>query len=363
MNLLVSDINPMAHENHIPSHPMGIDRWELAPGSLVWVRHALPAWSLTHVADDAVIVTTPEASDTQLFNMVVAPNSEVVVIPGGDAGKTWTSVEQIHAALRESSRSRVVAVGGGACSDVAGFAAGTWRRGIPWHAIPTTLLAGVDAAIGGRTCINTNVGKNAASLFHAPNSVWVDIPELLAMPFSVLSEGAAEVIKSGFSHDTTIKAQLLEGGRSDLAEAVRRTIMVSMQESRAMLTGVSTFDTLGFGHEATYVLEPYFEYSLSHGRAVAYGLALSTALASEDALPDLCFLLRMFRLAGDTQFEMPTAAYMVAALRKDPHCGPDLMFTTLKSSDPRGLPTLVRRGWSATQVMNAWNRACAALSE
>src|SRR4051794_1389569 len=145
---------------------------------------------------------------------------QVLVVPSGEQAKTLEVVARLWddfagAALTRSDA--VVAVGGGATTDVVGFAAATWLRGVRVVHVPTTLLAMVDAAVGGKTGINTSAGKNLAGAFHPPAAVLVDLDLLTALPAHEWVNGMAEVVKAGFIADPAILA-LVE---ADPAEAAR----------------------------------------------------------------------------------------------------------------------------------------------
>ena len=131
-------------------------------------------------------------------------NVKVMTVPDGEAQKDFKTVQKIWHELGKSNFSRsdaIIGLGGGATTDLAGFAAASWLRGISWYAIPTSLAAMVDASIGGKTAINSPAGKNLIGAFYSPSAVYIDLDFLKTLPKRDISAGMAEVIKCGFISD------------------------------------------------------------------------------------------------------------------------------------------------------------------
>jgi 3-dehydroquinate synthase len=180
----------------------------------------------------------------------------------------------------------VVAVGGGAVTDLAGFVAATWMRGVRVVHVPTTLLGMVDAAVGGKTGINTAAGKNLVGAFHEPAAVLVDLATLDTLPMPELVAGMAEVVKAGFVADPTIldlveadPAAALDPGGAVLPELVRRAIRVKADIVGADLRESHLREVLNYGHTLGHAIERREDYRWRHGAAVSVGLVFAAELA------------------------------------------------------------------------------------
>jgi len=221
---------------------------------------------------------------------------EVFTIPAGETNKTretWSRLTDQMLAKRFGRDSAVIALGGGVIGDIAGFVAATYMRGVPVIQVPTTLVAMVDASIGGKTAVDTPAGKNLVGVFHPPRGVVVD-PQLLAtLPLRELRAGLAEVIKHGVIADASYLHQVASGvsrllsehgsadgssGDSMLSLIVRsveiKADVVSRDEREEGLRKV-----LNFGHTIGHAVESVSGFSLLHGEAVAIGMALESRLA------------------------------------------------------------------------------------
>jgi 3-dehydroquinate synthase len=215
--------------------------------------------------------------------------AEAVVVPDGEAAKT---AEVAAGAWEEFGRlgltrsDAVVGVGGGAVTDLAGFLAATWVRGVRVVQLPTSLLGMVDAAVGGKTGINTGAGKNLVGAFHPPAAVLADPDVLGGLPAAEFRSGLAEVVKCGFIADTAI-LDLLEAdptGRRDTAELIARSVQV-----KADAVGEDLYDTgrreyLNYGHTLAHAIERVEDFGWRHGEAVAVGLVFAAELAAQAGL-------------------------------------------------------------------------------
>ncbi len=179
-----------------------------------------------------------------------------------------------------------VSLGGGAATDLAGFVAATWMRGVRVVHVPTTLLAMVDAAVGGKTGINTAAGKNLVGAFHEPSAVLVDLATLDTLPRDELVAGSAEIIKAGFIADPTIldlveadPAAALDPAGSVLPELVRRAIQVKAEVVASDLRESNLREILNYGHTLGHAIERREEYRWRHGAAVSVGLVFAAELA------------------------------------------------------------------------------------
>ncbi len=180
----------------------------------------------------------------------------------------------------------VVSMGGGAVTDLAGFVAATWMRGIRVVHVPTTLLAMVDAAVGGKTGINTAAGKNLVGAFHEPSAVLVDLATLDTLPAAELVAGSAEILKAGFIADPEIlelverdPSVALDPAGDVLPELVRRSIQVKADVVAADLRESHLREILNYGHTLGHAVEHRESYRWRHGSAVSVGLVFAAELA------------------------------------------------------------------------------------
>jgi 3-dehydroquinate synthase len=180
----------------------------------------------------------------------------------------------------------VVSFGGGAVTDLAGFVAATWMRGVRVVHVPTTLLAMVDAAVGGKTGINTAAGKNLVGAFHEPSAVLADLAVLDTLPAAELVAGSAEVVKTGFIADPVIlerieadPAAALDPAGPVLPELVERSIRVKADVVAADLRESHLREILNYGHTLGHAIERREDYRWRHGAAVSVGLVFAAELA------------------------------------------------------------------------------------
>ena len=180
----------------------------------------------------------------------------------------------------------IVSLGGGAATDLAGFVAATWMRGVRVVHVPTSLLAMVDAAVGGKTGINTAAGKNLVGAFHEPSAVLVDLAVLDTLPAAELVAGSAEIVKTGFIADPVIlelieadPAAALDPAGPVLPELVRRSIQVKADVVAADLRESSLREILNYGHTLGHAIERREDYRWRHGSAVSVGLVFAAELA------------------------------------------------------------------------------------
>ena len=197
-------------------------------------------------------------------------------VPAGEAAKTGVVLGRLWEALRIGRDGGIVALGGGSTTDVAGFAAATYMRGVPWTAVPTTLVGQVDAGIGGKTAIDLTGAKNVVGAFHWPARVVCDPALLTTLPQPERVNGLAEVVKTG----------LLAGDR-----VWERSEPEQVRACAAFKSGICLADPhdrgpraqLNLGHTFAHALETAAGYALPHGRAVALGLLAALRLSG---LPD-----------------------------------------------------------------------------
>ena len=199
-------------------------------------------------------------------------------LPDGDESKQMAVVEEVYRYLNDHRFTRndlIVAVGGGALTDAAGFIAGTYLRGIPVIYVPTTVLGAVDASIGGKTGINVG-GKNLAGVFRHPEAVVIDVDTLDALPDPIKVEGAAEAVKTGFIRDMAIvEAYERNGLDVDLEDVVDRAVAVKVDVVNADFTEQGVRAILNYGHTIGHAVET--STGRSHGHAVAIGMVAAGA--------------------------------------------------------------------------------------
>jgi 3-dehydroquinate synthase len=243
-------------------------------------------------ATTVVVVADPHVAD---FGGSVAAalraaghRVEELPIRGGEQAKSLGTVAELWdrlGALRLTRSDALVAVGGGATTDVVGFVAATWLRGIRVVHCPTTLLGMVDAAIGGKTGINTAAGKNLVGSFHPPAGVMVDLDHLATLPVDQWVSGMAEVVKAGFIADPTILDLIAldpdgaaSPGGANARELIERSIAVKADVVSRDLRESGAREFLNYGHTLGHAIELVEQYRIPHGHAVAIGLVFAAAL-------------------------------------------------------------------------------------
>ena len=235
----------------------------------------------------ALIVSEPLASRIQGLDL---GSAEVFsfAIPDGEAGKSSSTLIKIWDWLGAAGFTRsdlIVGIGGGAVTDFAGFAAASWLRGLDWIAVPTTVVGAVDAAIGGKTAINSDYGKNLIGAFHSPIKVIIDLDWFSTLTDRDFAAGLAEVVKCGFIADGKI-LDLMRGTsvseiRRDLAlvqELVERSVKVKSEVVSQDFKESFAREALNYGHTLGHAVELDCGYSLRHGECVAIGMAFMANL-------------------------------------------------------------------------------------
>jgi len=197
------------------------------------------------------------------------------------AGLCWEVLGRIGLTRSDA----VIGLGGGAATDLAGFVAATWMRGVRVYHIPTTLLAMVDAAVGGKTGINTEAGKNLVGSFHEPSAVFVDLATLETVPRNEIIAGLAEVIKTGFIADPMILELIEEDPEAALdptgtvlPELIRRSVEVKAKVVASDLRESNLREILNYGHTLGHAIERRERYRWRHGAAVSVGLVFAAEL-------------------------------------------------------------------------------------
>jgi 3-dehydroquinate synthase len=266
----------------------------IGPGLLAQAERVLPALAGPQLAIVSNTVVAPLYLD-KLAGPLRAAGKRVVeiVLPDGEAYKDWQTLNTIFDALLANRCDRtttVVALGGGVIGDLAGFAAASYQRGVPFIQVPTTLLAQVDSSVGGKTGINHPRGKNMVGAFWQPRLVLADTDTLLTLPDRELSAGLAEVIKYGLIRDPVFLEwldanmdRLLERDAEALSHAIERSCankaeVVASDERETAKEGGRAL--LNLGHTFGHAIETGVGYGeWLHGEAVAAGTVMAAELS------------------------------------------------------------------------------------
>ncbi|MFZ2503224.1 MAG: 3-dehydroquinate synthase family protein [Nocardioides sp.] len=236
-----------------------------------------------------------------------------IVLPSGEAAKTTAAVHEAWGQLGSAGFTRsdaVVTFGGGATTDVGGFIAATWLRGVPVLHVPTTVLGMVDAAVGGKTGINSGAGKNLVGAFHEPAGVICDLDLIAGLPVAEVASGLAEAVKCGFIADPEILPlaarlpPLADAvGSPTLRSVIERAIAVKaavvagdLRETHGASLGGSAGhpgrEVLNYGHTLAHAIERHEDYGIRHGEAVAIGCVFVAEVAARVGLIDTALVQR-----------------------------------------------------------------------
>ena len=290
---------------------------QLEPGYTVHVgKNLLETVQVPHarvalLADAAVL----ETFAPRLAASLERGGSSVTVhaLPAGETSKTLEVHASVLSSLAQERLTRdaaVISLGGGATSDLSGYVAASYLRGIAFYAVPTTLLGMVDASVGGKTGVNLPEGKNLVGAFHQPRGVWASLDTLETLPDAVFREGAAETFKHGLIANPSLCDRVLEPGFSadsaNLESIVSDAIQVKADIVARDPHEAGERAHLNFGHTLAHALEAFTQHKISHGDAVGYGMHYAAILS---------------RLAGGDDLRQRTRAF-------------------LEYQQPRGLPAL-----------------------
>ncbi|HLV60112.1 MAG TPA: 3-dehydroquinate synthase [Fredinandcohnia sp.] len=276
-------------------------------------------------ADEAVLALHGAAVRAAL------PDAAICTVPSGEAAKTLAWAERLWGFLIEGGFGRndvAVALGGGATLDLVGFVAATYHRGMPVVHLPTTLLAQVDASVGGKTAIDHPLGKNLVGAFHPPRMVVADLATLRTLPARERWAGLAEVAKAALIADLDLLARLeadlealAEGAPERLGPVVARAIAIKAEVVEQDERDHGLRQILNFGHTLGHALEAALGYrELLHGEAVVLGMRaavhLSCALGhlTPEEVERARALLARFPLP---RVEFPPASAVLSAARRD----------------------------------------------
>jgi len=296
-----------------------------------------------------------------------------LAVPDGEAAKTPEVAARCWDGLGRAGFTRsdaVVTIGGGATTDLGGFVAATWLRGVPVVHVPTTLLAMVDAAVGGKTGVNTASGKNLVGSFHEPAGVLCDLAMLESLPRAELVAGLGEVVKCGFIADPVILDLVertdpaeLTAGSPVLRELVERAIRVKidvvaadLRETGGVEGGHPGREALNYGHTLGHAIERAEDYRIRHGEAVALGCVYVAELARRAGLLADAVAARhrsvLDRVGLPTSYAGAPFDDLLATMRVDKKSrGSQLRFVVLRGlADP-----VVLAGPSEEDLRGAWD--------
>lgn len=233
-------------------------------------------------------------------------------LPNGEeskSGETYLKLMEFLAEVPLTRTDGVVALGGGAVGDIAGFAAATFLRGIKVIQVPTTLLAAVDSSVGGKTAINLKAGKNLAGAFHQPALVFQDAQLLRSLPEDTVRDGMAEVIKYGMIEDAALFEILKDTGsfRRDPAGIIARCVGIKHKFVEEDEFDLGVRHLLNFGHTIAHAIEILSDFQISHGSAVAKGMDRITRIAADMGWcgRDCCDELRAMLLSYGFDLSIP----------------------------------------------------------
>ena len=287
------------------------------------IRKTVGGQSAVIVSDDNVAKLYGE----QLVDTLTKNNYKIFeyIFPNGESSKKSENFISILNYLAEKNIGRtdvVVALGGGVTGDLAGFVAACYMRGIRFVQIPTTLLAAVDSSVGGKTGINLSNGKNLVGAFYQPDSVICDIDMLSTLDETTLSDGYAEIIKYGIIADSKLFDSLKNPINNQFEDVIARCV-----EIKRDIVAQDEFENnkrrlLNLGHTVGHAIEKLSNYQISHGHAIAVGMAIVTRAAfrmkmcSFDCLNDILKMLEQYKLPINTNYKADELARACLADKK-----------------------------------------------
>src|SRR5215204_4382767 len=278
-------------EIHLPSYRVRIAEGLLdSLGALV--GEAAPAHRYA-VVSDATVAGLYAGRALASF----APDAaRLHLVPSGEVHKTRDTWARVTDGMLDAGCGRdttVVALGGGVVGDLAGFVAATFMRGVPVVQCPTTLLAMIDASVGGKTGVDTAAGKNLVGAFHPPAAVLADVETITTLPLAQRRSGLVEAIKHGVLADAAYFARieselpaLLDAEPAATLETVARSVEIKADVVRADEREHGRLKTLNLGHTRGHALEHVSGYSLLHGEAIAIGMVLEARIAERLGLAE-----------------------------------------------------------------------------
>ena len=272
------------------------------------------------VSDDTVF----SLHGQKLLEVLHGHTVSTCIIPHGESSKTIETLERILGCAAECGLTRrdlMIALGGGVIGDITGFAAAVYMRGIRFIQVPTTLLAAVDASVGGKTAVDLKQGKNLAGAFHQPDLVLCDCDLIDTLPERQFANGMAEIVKHGILRDSEL-LELCDKGdpRYNIEELIERNVRIKRDivETDPFETGIRK--CLNLGHTAGHAVELLSNYELLHGEAVSIGMLIELQIGETLGITDPALrpciqeILRKLRLPTKTSISWPD---IVSAMRSD----------------------------------------------
>lgn len=269
------------------AYPVHVGRGLLSDVGRI-LQETAPAHRFALVSDDTV---APLHAQQVLAGMPEGRHTGLFTIPAGESEKTrarWGEITDAMFAWGAGRDTTVIALGGGVVGDMAGFVAATFMRGVPVVQVPTTLLAMVDAAVGGKTGVDTPQGKNLVGAFHDPSAVVMAVESLATLPADAFRSGLAEIIKHGIIADRSYY-EATRRALPDLAAlgANSNALHALIEGSVRIKAGVVADDAreggrrqiLNFGHTIAHTIEHAMHYHMLHGDAVAVGMVVEARIA------------------------------------------------------------------------------------
>ena len=255
-----------------------------------------------------IIITDSNVASLYAEHLQQALDTEMLILPAGEQYKTREQKAKIEDQMQQLGYGRdtyIIAIGGGVVTDIAGFIAATYCRGVPVMYIPTTLLAMVDAAVGGKTGVNTPQGKNLIGAFKQPHQVVIDPTTLHSLSTEQLTNGLVEAIKHGLIHCPTLYQHLMTNAQDIIhhrytqwEQLIFDSIQVKCHVVEQDCHEKGIRQILNLGHTVAHALEKAHQFQLAHGHAVAHGIIIDTHMAS---LEGYCTIADYAKIKTDLQ--------------------------------------------------------------
>ena len=321
---------------------------------------AAPAHHYAVISDDEV---APLYADPLVTSLLPHGRATQHRMRAGESHKTRETWSRLTDELLDAGCGRdttVVALGGGVVGDLAGFVAATFMRGVPVIQCPTSLLAMIDASVGGKTGVDTAAGKNLVGAFHPPSAVLIDVDVLRTLPDSHRRAGLAEAIKHGvvadakyFARVASLLPALAAGDTPALLEVVARSVEIKSGVVKSDARESGRRKTLNFGHTIGHAIEQASGYRLLHGEAVAIGMVLEARLAERMGVAERGTAGEIERVLLEARLPVARpaaieAATVLAATRHDKKSRGGAVSYALPSRI--GMMAGAERGWSIEVV-------------
>jgi 3-dehydroquinate synthase len=300
----------------------------------------------------AVLYAAPLRAQAERVAAAAGVRPLLIEVPDAEAGKTVAVAAHCWDELGRANFTRtdvVIGVGGGAVTDLAGWVAASWLRGVRWVPWSTSLLGMVDAAVGGKTAVNIAAGKNLVGAFHPPAGVLCDLDSLATLPADDLVAGLAEVVKCGFIADPAILDLIERDPATDPSSATIRELVERSIRVKAEVVGVDLKESglreiLNYGHTLGHAIEKREKYTWKHGHAISVGLIFAAALSRLAGRLDEATARRhravLERLGLPTAYAAEAWSELLAAMRVDKKARADtLRFVVLDGLAKPGILT------------------------